>query len=60
MHADRLRFKEILYNLLSNAIKFTPSGGRVWIESSIVDGAVCILVGDTGIGIAAEDQQADL
>ncbi len=32
--ADRLRFKEILYNLLSNAIKFTPSGGRVWIESS--------------------------
>ncbi len=57
LHADRLRFKEILYNLLSNAIKFTPSGGRVWIESSIVDGSVCILVGDTGIGIAPEDQQ---
>ena len=56
LHADRLRFKEILYNLLSNAIKFTPSGGRVWIESSIVEGSVCILVGDTGIGIAPEDQ----
>ncbi len=55
--ADRLRFKEILYNLLSNAIKFTPSGGRVWIESSMVEGAVCIMVGDTGIGIAAEEQQ---
>jgi len=57
LQADRLRFKEILYNLLSNAIKFTPSGGRVWIESSILDGSVCILVGDTGIGIAPEDQQ---
>jgi PAS domain S-box-containing protein len=57
LEADRLRFKEILYNLLSNAIKFTPNGGRVWMESSIVEGSVCILVGDTGIGIASEDQQ---
>ena len=57
LQADRLRFKEILFNLLSNAIKFTPSGGRVWIESSVVEDSVCILVGDTGIGIAAEDQQ---
>ena len=57
IEADRLRFKEILYNLLSNAIKFTPSGGRVWIESSVTDGSVCIVVGDTGIGIEPEDQQ---
>ena len=57
LQADRLRFKEILYNLLSNAIKFTPSGGRVWIESSVADGSVCIVVGDTGIGIEPEDQQ---
>jgi PAS domain S-box-containing protein len=57
LEADRLRFKEILYNLLSNAIKFTPSGGRVWVQSSIVERSVCILVGDTGIGIAPEDQQ---
>ena len=57
LQADRLRFKEILYNLLSNAIKFTPSGGRVWIESSVADGSVSIIVGDTGIGIEPEDQQ---
>jgi PAS domain S-box-containing protein len=57
LEADRLRFKEILYNLLSNAIKFTPSGGRVWIESSVVEEFVCIVVGDTGIGISPEDQQ---
>ena len=55
--ADRLRFKEILYNLLSNAIKFTPSGGRVWVESSQEEGTVRILVGDTGIGIEPEDQR---
>lgn len=57
LNADRLRFKEILYNLLSNAIKFTPSGGRVWIESSLFDGSVCIMVGDTGIGISSQDQE---
>jgi len=58
LQADRVRFKEILYNLFSNAIKFTPAGGRVWIESSVEDGAVHLVVGDTGIGIAPEDQQA--
>ena len=58
LNADRVRFKEILYNLLSNAIKFTPSGGRIFVESSSVDGSVGIVVGDTGIGIAPEDQEA--
>ena len=57
VHADRVRFKEILYNLFSNAIKFTPSGGRVWIESSREDGSLHLVVGDTGIGISPEDQQ---
>ena len=53
LQADRVRFKEILYNLLSNAIKFTPSGGRVWIESAVEDGSARFVVGDTGIGIAS-------
>ncbi|MEQ1886070.1 MAG: response regulator [Bryobacteraceae bacterium] len=58
LHADRVRFKEILYNLFSNAIKFTPAGGRVWIETSVSDGNAYVVVGDTGIGIASEDQTA--
>jgi len=58
LHADRVRFKEMLYNLLSNAIKFTPQGGRVWVESSLENGSIRLLVGDTGVGIAPEDQQA--
>ena len=58
LQADRLRFKEILYNLLSNAIKFTPARGRIWIESMVENELVNILVGNTGIGITPEDQQA--
>jgi PAS domain S-box-containing protein len=58
LDADRVRFKEILYNLLSNAIKFTPEGGRVWLESTADGDVVRVLVGDTGIGIAREEQQA--
>jgi PAS domain S-box-containing protein len=56
VHADRVRFKQVLYNLLSNAVKFTPKDGRIdidWVERG---NEVCISVADTGIGIRAEDQ----
>lgn len=57
--ADRVRFREILNNLLSNAIKFTPEHGNVWVErEAATEGMVCVTVGDTGIGIAPEDQDA--
>src|SRR3546814_8961633 len=59
--------KQVLVNLLSNAVKFTPSGGRILLEASVigtagapgapgVEGAegVVIQVSDTGVGIAAE------
>jgi PAS domain S-box-containing protein len=56
--ADRLRIKEILYNLLSNAIKFTPNGGSVWIESAARGTFLQVMVCDTGIGVAQEEQAA--
>jgi signal transduction histidine kinase len=58
VHADRVRFKQIIYNLLSNALKFTPEGGKVRIDSTSQHGWVEISVSDTGIGIAREDQEA--
>ena len=57
IEADRGRLRQILYNLVSNAIKFTPAGGNVALTSDVVDGEVRITVADTGIGIAAEDQE---
>jgi PAS domain S-box-containing protein len=56
LHADPLRFKEVLYNLLSNAIKFTPEGGRVDIEAAPLNKFVSFSVTDTGIGIPDEEQ----
>ncbi len=56
--ADRVRFKQILYNLLSNAVKFTPEEGRVWIETAIDGEVITVCVGDTGIGIAPDEQEA--
>jgi signal transduction histidine kinase len=57
-HADRMRFKQILYNLLSNSIKFTPQGGNVRVEASSQGEWLSLTVTDTGIGIPQEDQQA--
>ena len=56
--ADQRKVKQVLLNLLSNAVKFTPEGGRIDVGAAVDDGATEISVTDTGIGIAAEDQDA--
>jgi PAS domain S-box-containing protein len=67
MFADEAKFKQIMYNLLSNAIKFTPEGGKVEVTAAIpgstalnsnpADQFLQVAVKDTGIGIAAQDQE---
>ena len=58
MYQDAGKIQQILNNLLSNAVKFTPEGGRVhtWARSD-GDGMVQIVVEDTGVGIALEEQE---
>ena len=58
IEADRLRVKQILVNLLSNAAKFTPEGGRVSVHARVEGPLVVTSVIDTGVGIAAEEQEA--
>ncbi|MFB2839613.1 ATP-binding protein [Floridanema evergladense] len=63
---DANRLQQIINNLLTNAIKFTPDGGRVKVELSLIakqeegsstilkNGYVQIQVTDTGKGISAD------
>jgi signal transduction histidine kinase len=52
--ADAARLRQIVSNLLSNALKFTPRDGRIDVRLDETDGALRIVVRDTGIGIARE------
>jgi len=51
VHADRVRFKQILFNLLSNAVKFTRDGGNVQIRATASEHVLEISVRDNGVGI---------
>jgi signal transduction histidine kinase len=56
-YQDPNKLGQILNNLLSNAIKFTPEGGMITVSVSDLDnGRFRLLVRDTGVGIAEEDQ----
>ena len=57
VHADAMRFKQVLTNLIGNAIKFTPEGGRIELVARQVDNQVRIEVRDNGLGIPPEQQQ---
>jgi signal transduction histidine kinase len=55
---DTGKLRQILSNLLSNAIKFTPEGGRVSLRAEPSGNDLALIVSDTGVGIAPEDQEA--
>ena len=66
---DQAKVQQILANLLSNAVKFTPEGGQINVRGGLValegglDAAAVpkefmLEVIDTGVGIAAEEQQS--
>jgi signal transduction histidine kinase/CheY-like chemotaxis protein len=54
--ADEKRLRQILLNLVSNAIKFTLKG-RIELDISYRNQVARMIVKDSGIGIAASDQE---
>jgi signal transduction histidine kinase len=56
VEADERKVKQVAFNLLTNAVKFTPDGGRITVSARRRDGRVEVVVADTGVGIAPEEQ----
>lgn len=60
---DEIRVRQILINLVGNAVKFTHQG-HIKLRAQLIEGAtqagrvnLRLMVEDTGIGIAPEDQE---
>jgi signal transduction histidine kinase len=57
LHQDMSKVQQIINNLVSNASKFTPDGGRIVVSARRdATGDLMLVVSDTGVGIAEEDQ----
>jgi len=56
VHADTVRLSQVIASLLNNASKYTGQGGCIALTLEVVpqEGAIELLVSDSGIGIAPE------
>jgi signal transduction histidine kinase len=54
---DGDRVLQIISNLLSNAFRWTPQGGRVALTLGADNGAVSVVVSDSGPGISPEERE---
>ncbi len=55
--ADRNQVGLVMRNIVSNSLKFTPSGGKIVLESeNIKEGIISLKIIDTGIGMSQDIQ----
>ncbi|WAB84736.1 ATP-binding protein [Microcella daejeonensis] len=54
---DALRMTQVAENLITNAVRYTPEGGQVHVHASARADELVMVVRDTGIGIAPDDQE---
>ncbi len=52
---DESRLRQVFFVLLDNAIKFTPSGGRIDVDTRVAGNVVRLGFSDTGSGIPEKD-----
>ncbi len=52
---DRNRIRQVFVNVIDNALKYTDKGDTIRVSAVERDGAVEIIVSDTGVGIPRED-----
>ena len=54
---DEILLRRVLENLLTNAFRYTPSGGIISLQVSREGNRLVMIITDSGIGIAEEDQE---
>jgi signal transduction histidine kinase len=57
IYADRAMIHTVVRNLIMNAIKFSFPGGKIRINSNMMDGQCSLSISDDGIGIQPEIQE---
>lgn len=55
--ADVSLIERVMQNLIDNALKFTPTGGRIVIQTSRAQKGIKVSVSDSGIGISDKEKE---
>ena len=53
---DPERMLQVFRNVITNAVKYTPDGRKIVLDGRKLPGFIEVVIHDTGIGIAPEDQ----